>query len=144
METLNYSTYNGTKLSYSEVGKETYKQIKGLLNVPDIGSEPKEIDTTSLDNTEYETAKYGLKKAVKLALEFNLEDPTAEANIKVAHDLAKSKKIYDFKIELPNGITHKFQSKVIISFKGGKSDELQKFEMFLTPTEEVKTEITVA
>ena len=132
-----YSTYNGTKLEYSETEAGTYKQIHGLLSVPDIGGEPNDVDTTTLDNTKYETSKYGLMKAVKLPYEFNLEDPTVTANIKLAIDLEDAGKVYYWKLTFSNGIVISYKSDVKTDIKGGKSDELIKFTMYHNPVAEI-------
>lgn len=140
-ETLNYSTYNGTKLEYAETANGDRTQIKGLLKVPDIGGEPNSIDTTTLDNTRYETAKYGLMPAVKLPYEYNLEDPSATANIKLASDLEDSKKTYYWWLTLPNGIVLSYQSAVITDIKGGGSGDLIKFGMYHNPIKEIERTI---
>ena len=136
-ETLSYSTYNGTKLEYCTTQSGTYTQIKGLLNVPDIGGEPNEVDTTTLDNTKYQTSKYGLMPAVKLAYEYNLEDPNAESNFKQACDLEDSGVEYFWKLTYSNGVVISYKSAVKIDIKGGSSDELIKFGMYHNPVSEI-------
>lgn len=134
-----YSTSIGAKLEYGTILGTYDKRLYGWLSIPPIGDEPKEIDTTSLDNEEFETAKYGLKPAVKLAIEFNMEDPATEANINLIHLMAKSKIKYYFKITRPNGITHTFASKVIYGYNEVGINEIDKFTLYLTPIGEVKT-----
>lgn len=137
----NYSTMNGAKLEYSETGSGTYTKIKGLKNTPDVGGEPNEIDTTDLDNTVFETSQYGLKPAQKYDFEFNMENPSATANIKVASDLEDSKKTYFWKYTLSNGIVVSFKSKVRTTIKGGASGDLNGFTMHLAPTAEPTIDI---
>lgn len=141
-EEKNYSTMNGAKLEYSETEAGTYKRIKGLKNTPDIGGEPNEVDTTDLDNTEFETSQYGLKPAQKYDFEFNMENPSATANIKVASDLEDSKKEYYWKYTLSNGILVKFKSKVRTTIKGGSNGDLNGFTMHLAPIAEPTIKIT--
>lgn len=138
-ENKNYSSYNGSKLEYKK--GETWKQIPGLLKIPAIGGEPNSISTTTLDNTKYETEQYGLMPAVKLAYEFNMEDPNAEANIKLASDLEDAKTTDDWKITYANGITVEYRSKTITSIKEGQSGELMGFSMYHNPISEVKRTI---
>lgn len=134
-EVLDYSTFNGTKLEYKE--GNSWKQIKGLTTVPDIGGEPNDVDTTTLDNEKYETSKYGLMPAVKLAYEFNLEDPSATANIKVASDLEDTGLAYDWRLTYKNGIVITYKSKVKTDIKGGGSGDLLKFGMYHNPITEI-------
>lgn len=141
MEEKNFSTSIGSKLEYG-TSKGTYnKRLYGLLSIPEIGGEPNEIDTTSLDNTEYETVQYGLKPAVKFAIEFNMEDPNTEANINLVHQLSESKQTYYFKITRGNGITHEFASKVKYGFSEVGVNEIDKFTLYLAPIEEIETTI---
>lgn len=133
-ENVSYTSYNGSKLEY-KVGSN-WKQIPGLLKIPAIGGEPNSISTTTLDNTKYETEQYGLMPAVKLAYEFNMEDPSAEANIKLASDLEDAKTINEWKITYANGITIEYRSKTITSIKEGQSGDLIGFSMYHNPISE--------
>lgn len=131
-----YSAYNGSKLEYSETESGTYKKINGLKTTPDIGGEPNSIDTTDLDNVEFETAMNGLKPAQNYTFEFNMEDPSAESNIKTASDLEDSKKPYYWKYTLANGIIISFRSDVKTMIAGGSSGDLIGFSMYLSPIDE--------
>lgn len=137
MAEKSYHAFNGTKLEYSETDKGTYKQIKGITQVPDIGGTPNKIDTTDLDNTKYETNMNGLLPAQEYEFEFNMEDPKAESNIKLASDLEDSGKIYYWKLTLSNGIVVAFRSDVRTTINGGGSGDLIKFTMSLAPVDEI-------
>ena len=132
----NYHAYNGSKIEYSSTENGSYTRIYGLKNIPDIGGEPNTIDTTDLDNTEYETNMYGLKPAQAYTFEFNMQDPSAEANIKIASDLEDSGSSYYWKLTYSNGIVVSFQSKVKTTLLGGNSNDLIGFQMHLAPKNE--------
>ena len=131
-----YHALNGAKLEYCATQSGSYTRIYGLLNIPDIGGTPNKIDTTDLDNTEFETSIMGLKPAVELDFEFNMEDPATNANIKLASDLEDANVDYYFKLTYPNGIVVAFDSKVRTTIQGGGSQDLQKFTMHLAPNSE--------
>ena len=136
----NYHAYNGSKLEYSTSESGTYTRIYGLRSIPDIGGEPADISTTDLDNEVYETAMLGLKPVQKYNFEFNMQDPSAEANIKLASDLEDSDEFYYWKLTYSNGIVVSFQSKVKTTILGGGSQDLIGFQMHLAPKNEpVKT-----
>lgn len=142
-EVLDFSTFNGTKLEYSS-DNTTWTQIKGLVNVPDIGGEPNKVDTTTLDNLKYQTQKNGLMPAQSYAYEFNLEDPSVSANIKLASDLEDTGDVYHWKLTYSNGIVVTYDSDVRTDIKGGGSDELIKFGMYHSPIgEPVRTIPTI-
>ena len=138
MEEKSYSAYNGSKLEYSTTSGTDgpWTQIKGIRQTPDIGGTPNKIDTTDLDNTKYETAINGLIPAQDYEFEFNMEDPSATANIKLASDLEDSGDIVYWKYTLTNGITVTFRSDVRTTIQGGGSGDLIGFTMSLSPVDE--------
>lgn len=142
-EEKSYSIYNGTKLEYSTSENGTYTQIKGIKQTPDIGGTPNRVDTTDLDNTKYETAINGLLPAQEYDFEFNMEDPTATANIKLASDLEDSEDIYYWKYTLANGIIITFRSDVRTTIQGGGSQDLIGFAMHLSPIDEITKTIPI-
>lgn len=136
-----YQAFNGSKLEYSATEGGTYTQITGLKTIPDIGGAPNTIDTTCLDNTKFETAINGLKPVQSYEFEFNMEDPSAEANIKLASDLEDAGTIAYWKLTLSNGIVISFRSDVSTTINGGSSGDLLGFKMTLTPVDE--PEVTI-
>lgn len=138
MDEKSYSAYNGSRLEYSATGGSSgpWTQIKGIKQTPDIGGTPNKIDTTDLDNTKYETAINGLIPAQDYEFEFNMEDPSATANIKLASDLEDSGDIVYWKYTLSNGITVTFRSDVRTTIQGGGSGDLIGFTMSLSPIDE--------
>ena len=131
-----YSTYNGAKLEYSETESGSYTQIYGVKTIPDLDGDVNYVDTTDLDNLTQMTQILGLKSAVEYEFEFNCEDVSNMANIKLADDLENSGLAYYWKFTLPNGIVYSFQSDVRTKIAGGSSDELIGFSMFLSPISE--------
>lgn len=132
----NYHAYNGTKLEYSTSSTGSYTRIYGLKTIPDIGGEPNRIDTTDLDNTEYETNMYGLKPAQAYNFDFNMQDPSAEANIKLVSDMEDAGTNYYWKLTYSNGLIVSFQSKVKTTILGGSSNDLIGFQLHLAPKNE--------
>ena len=131
-----YSAFNGSKLEYSATENGDYTQIYGLKTIPDIGGTPNQIDTTDLDNTEYETAINGLKPAQQYEFEFNMEYPSVTANIKLASDLEDAGTKAYWKLTLTNGVVVSFQSDVKTTINGGSSGDLIGFTMTLAPISE--------
>lgn len=129
----NYTALNGTKLEYSETESGTYKRIYGLTTIPEIGGTPNQIDTTDLDNLKYETAINGLMPTQQYDFEFNLEIPSAEANIQLASDLEDSGKVVFWKLTFASGVVVSFKSAVRTSLNGGSSGDVEKFTMHLSP-----------
>lgn len=132
-EERNYHAYSQTKLEYSESKSGNYNRIYGLRVVPDIGSEPEDIETTTLDNEKFKTSILGLQDVQKYTFEFNMEDPSAESNYKKACDIEDSKKVYYWKLTLSNGVVISFRSKATTAIQGGEYGDLIGFSMTLAP-----------
>ena len=130
---INLHAGNTSKLEYSANGSSNWTRMYGLLSIPDIGGEPNKIDTTCLDNEEYETFIYGLKPAVELGYEFNMEDPSSTANFKVASDMETAGTSYYWRITYANGVTVSYKSKVKLDIKATNSGDLLKFGMYHAP-----------
>lgn len=143
-EERNYHIGNGTKLGYSETAEGEKIYLNGVTTIPAIGGTPDEVDTDSLDNLKYHTTINGLMPAVKLEVEMNMEDPTAESNIKKVYDLAETGKAYYWFIEYSNGVTVSFRSEVRYSINETTSGELLKFTMYLSAIGEPTTTLPVS
>lgn len=132
-----YQILNGAKVEYSATQAGSYTQIMGIKTLPDFGSTPNKVDTTTLDNTKYQTSINGLIPALDLTYELNLEEAQASANIYKVHTLATSGTSYYWKVTMPSGVTIAYQSKVAYAIKGGSSEDLETFEMYHAPEGEI-------
>lgn len=97
-----------------------------------------------MDNQKYKTAIPGLQEVQKYTFEFNMEDPTAESNIKLASDLEDTDNAVYWKLTYSNGIVISFKSKVKTMIKGGSVGDLLGFSMTLNPIAEPEKTIPVA
>ena len=140
-----YDALNGSKLEYNSGTTQSpvWTQIVGIKTLPDFGSAPNKIDTTTLDNTQYETNINGLIPALELTYELNLEHPSATANIKLACDLEDAGTDNEWKVTLANGITFTYTSKTRVGIKGGSSEDLHTFEIYHAPNGEITRTITI-
>lgn len=136
-----YTASAGSKLEYATTQGGTKTQITGLLSIPAIGDEPNKIDTTTLDNLKYETNVNGLMPAPSLAYEFNMEDPSATANIKIVDGLATSGAVYYWTLTLSNGVVHTYTSDVKYGFKEVGVNEIAGFTMYHSPRAEITTTV---
>lgn len=133
-----YGIMTGAKLEYAEITQGTpgtYTKIVGLNNIPDIGSAPDNVDATTFDDLVYKSYVMGLQDVDTLEFGFNLEDPSATANIKVVHDLATDDDdpVYSWKLTYNKGISVVFKSKCRYTLVGGQAGDLAQFNLVLTP-----------
>lgn len=140
-EEIEYSLGNGTKLGFADSaeGEKTY--LRGIKSIPAIGGTPDEVDTDTLDNLKFHTVQDGLQPAIKMEIPFNMEDPNAEANIKIVYDLAEAKTAKYWFVEYTNGVVVSFRSKVRYSINEVNSNEIIGFTMYLSAIGEPETDL---
>ena len=133
----------GGKLSYATITGGTigtYNDLKACTQLPQIGSAPDTVDTTSLDNLKYRTATPGLQELGVLDFPFNLENPAAAANINTIASLNENT-LYSWKVTKASGITHVFPAKPRYSFNEVGVNQLESFTLHLMPEDEIVTTI---
>lgn len=134
-----YKIMTGAKLEYCPLSNgeipqsPSWNQIIGLNSLPDIGTAPESVEATTFDDLVYKSYVPGLMDLDNLEFGFNLETPSATANITVVHGLVVADVQYGWKITYANGITIVFISKARETFTGGAPGELSKFSLNLTP-----------
>ena len=136
----------GTKLEYytGEVSQNpTWIRVYGLASTPDFGGEPNTIDSTTLDNTEYETNVLGLQPSNVLAYEFNMMALVAENsgihNLTLVQALVTNKTIAHWKLTKASGVTFTYDAIAKIQYNADEQSAIEKFTMFHS----LKSKITV-
>ena len=141
-ETLGtYKISAGSKLSYGTLGSggampTSWTDLLGCTEIPEIGSAPENVDSTTLDNLTYRTYVPGLMDLGTLDFPFNLENPASSANINKIAGLTATT-VYGWKITYASGITVTFKSKARYSFNSVGVNELESFTLHLTPESEL-------
>lgn len=133
-----YAISAGSKLSFATITGGTigtYQDLKGCTEIPEIGQAPEMVDSTTLDNTKYKSGVVGLMDIGTLDFPFNLESPSATANINVIAGLNENT-LYAWKITYASGVTVLFKSRPRYSFNAVGVNELEKFTLHLSPEEE--------
>lgn len=132
----------GTKLEYSTDGT-TYTRLYGLASTPDFGGEPNTIDSTTLDNTEYETNVLGLQPSNVLAYEFNMMALVSENsgmhNLTLLQSLVTNKTVVYWKLTKASGVTFTYQAIAKIQYNSDEQSAIEKFTIFHS----LKSRITV-
>lgn len=136
-----YKIMTGAKLEYctltnGEIPQSaTWTKIIGLNNIPDIGSNPDTVEATTFDDLVYRSYVTGLQDLDALEFGFNLEAPSATANISVIYGLATAAgdPSYGWKLTYESGITVTFISKCRYTLAGGAPGDLTEFNLNLTP-----------
>ena len=138
----------GTKLEVKTSSEGNYVRLYGLASTPDFGGEPNTIDSTTLDNTEYETNVLGLQPSNVLSYEFNmmaLIKQTDKEGNEVQHNLTYIKNIVDnktnahWKLTKASGVTFEYDAIAKLQFNADEQSAIEKFTMFHS----LKSRITV-
>lgn len=138
----------GTKLEVKTSSEGDYVRLYGLASTPDFGGEPNTIDSTTLDNTEYETNVLGLQPSNVLSYEFNmmaLIKQTDKDGKEVQHNLTYIKNIVDnktnahWKLTKASGVTFEYDAIAKLQFNADEQSAIEKFTMFHS----LKSRITV-
>ena len=134
----------GTKLEYSLSADFTDPvRIYGLASTPDFGGEPNTIDSTTLDNTEYETNVLGLQPSNVLSYEINMMALVSENkgihNLTLVQGLVDNKTIAYWRLTKASGVTFTYQAVTKIQYNADEQSAIEKFTIFHS----LKSKITV-
>ena len=100
----------GTKLLYDK-GSSSFVEIPDLQEVPELGGTPEQVEITTLaDGAKRYIA--GIKDFGELQFKFLYDNSGAESSYRICRTLEESKKITNFKIELPDGTSFTFSASV--------------------------------
>ena len=134
----------GTKLEFKVGdGDGGYTRVYGLASTPDFGGEPNTIDSTTLDNTEYETNVLGLQPSNVLSYEINMMALISENagihNLTLVKALADAKTIAHWKLTKASGVTFEYDAITKLQYNADEQSAIEKFTMFHS----LKSKITV-
>ena len=132
-----YKISAGSKLSYGALGTggafpSSWTELVGCTEIPEIGSAPDNVDSTTLDNLKYNTAVPALIDLGTLDFPFNMEIAQTGANINVIAGLDEAT-VYGWKVAYSTGVTVQFKSKPRYSFDAVGVNAIQAFTLHLTP-----------
>ena len=123
----------GTKLEFSTGtgDPETWKRVYGLASTPDFGGQPNMIDSTTLDNTEYETSVLGLQPAPEISYEINVQQLSdTDANLKIVKALADSKSTNKWRLTKASGTTFEYEAVTRIGYNADEQATIEKFTIY--------------
>lgn len=103
-----------TTLSYKATGGgSTYTEIGELMEVPELGGDPEQVEVTTLkDNTRRYIA--GIKDLGDLTFSFLYDNSGPTSNFRILKGIQESGETKDFRVEYPDGTTHDFSAQVSV------------------------------
>lgn len=120
---------NGIKLSYKTTG-DTYTDLPGLKQVPDMGEDPEKVDNTCLTDTtkQYE---YGIGDYGDLDYTFKYDNSSSTSPYRVLRGFADNKTKVSFKQTYPDGTTFTFDAQCSVKLGGGGVNDVIEFTLSL-------------
>lgn len=109
---------NGITLAVKIGSAETYTNLDGLKEVPELGIDPEKVENTGLGDSvkQYE---FGIGDAGDLAYKFKFKNSADTDAYRVLRTLADAKTKASFKQTLPDGTTFTFDAQSSIKVSGG-------------------------
>lgn len=128
----------GTKLEFSTAETPSqasdWTRVYGLASTPDFGGEPNTIDSTTLDNTEYETNVLGLQASNTVAYEINMmalvEENKGIHNLTLVQALVDNKTIAKWRLTKASGVTFTYDAITKIQYNSDEQSAIEKFTIY--------------
>lgn len=100
-----------TTLSYSSTATGPFTELGLLMEVPELGGEPEQVEVTTLKDS---VRKYipGIKDLGDLAFSFLYDNSGPTSNYRVLKGFQDANESKWFRVEYPDGTTHDFQAYV--------------------------------
>lgn len=116
---------NGIKVGYSTSG-DTFTNLTGLQEVPEIGSEPEKVETTTLADSakQYE---YGIGDYGDLEFTFKYDNSSENTSFRILKKFEKDKTIAKYQMEFPDGTKFIWSAQVSVKISGGAVNGLITF-----------------
>lgn len=100
-----------TKLLYKANEMTEFEEIDLLMEVPELGGDPEQIDVTTLKDG---VRKYipGVKDLGDLTFNFLYDNSGPNSNYRVLRGLQQNNTLATYKVEYPDGTAHQFDAYV--------------------------------
>lgn len=108
---------NGIKLSY-KTGSGTYTELKGLKEVPEMGSDPEKVENTTLAD-EVKQYEYGIGDPGDMSFKFKYENNSENSSYRILRNLSDDKTVADFKLDYPDTTSFTWKAQVNVKVSGG-------------------------
>ena len=128
---------NGAKLSYKTTGN-TYTELPGLKEIPDMGVEPEKVQNTCLTDTHHKYEQ-GIGDLPDMVYKFKYDNTSATSPYRVLRGLADAGTVANFKEELKDGTTTTYDAQVGVKRTGGGVNGVIEFEVTMF----VQSDITI-
>ncbi len=122
---------NGATLGMKKTGEETYTDLPGLKELPDMGVDPEKVENTCLTDSikQYEN---GIGDAGDMAYKFKYDNTKAESPYRLLRAVEESGETVSFQEKLKDGTTTEFAAQVAVKRNGGGVNGVIEFTLNLS------------
>lgn len=130
---------NGAKLGYKTKGSgETYTDLPGLKEIPEIGITPEKVDNTVLTDP-FKKSEIGIGELPDMVYKFKYDNSSATSPYRVLRGFQDAGETLSFQETLKDGTITEFDADVCVKRTGGGVNGVIEFELTLN----VQSDITV-
>lgn len=127
-----------TTLSYKTNEMTDFEEIDLLMEVPELGGDPEQIDVTTLKDG---VRKYipGVKDLGDLTFNFLYDNSGPSTNYRILRGLQQNNTLATYKVEYPDGTAHQFDAYVNVKMDAAAVNAALTF----TATFSLQSDITI-
>ena len=128
---------NGATLGMKKAGEDTFTNLPGLKELPDMGVEPEKVENTCLTDSvkQYET---GIGDAGDMVYKFKFDNGVADSSYRLLRAVEKSGETVSFQEKLKDGTVTEFDAQVAVKRTGAGVNAALEFDLSLSLQSEIK------
>lgn len=128
---------NGATLGYKTTGN-TYTNLPGLKEIPDLGVEPEKVENTCLTDG-HKMYEMGIGDLPEMTYKFKYDNSSATSPYRVLRGLQDAGTVADFEETLKDGTKTHYSAQVSVKRTGGAVNGVIEFEATMV----VQSEFTI-
>lgn len=125
---------NGATLGYKAVGAAetgSYTILKGLKEIPDMGTEPEKVDNTCLTD-KVKQYEQGIGDAGDMTYKFKYDNIVADSPYRIMRQAQAAGKSLSFEETMIDGTKSRYDAQVSVKRTGGGVNGVIEFELAMS------------
>ena len=121
---------NGAKLGYKKKSEasSTYKDLPGLKEIPELGSEPEIVENTTLTDP-HKMYELGIGDLPDMVYKYKYDNTKADSPYRVMRQAAEDKEVLSFEESDIDGTKIQYDAQVSVKRTGGGVNGAIEFEL---------------
>lgn len=119
---------NGAKLEYKKKDENTYTDLLGLKEIPDIGIEAEKVENTNL-MCKHKKYEQGIGDLPDMVYKFEYDNANINSPYRVMRELQASGEVVSFRETTKDGTATEYDAQVAVKRTGGGVNGVIEFEL---------------